>query len=130
MTYNLRNDGASVPSWLAVVEELRGDFKINPNAPKYGGSRGEGMNRLIEQDAAPLLKDCRLIGSHVETGDQEIWFLSQAGEIYRVTGDGSARFYHVEESEYSLYLDSYADEEAAKVLSELGIFVPAVAPSP
>lgn len=130
MTCKLRNDGASVPSWLAVVKELRGDFQVNQSAPKYSGAVGEGMNRLLEQDASPLLKDCRLIGSHVETGDQEIWLLSQAGEIFRVTGDGSARFYHVEHSEYALYLDSYCDEDALKVLSDLGIYTAEVAPTP
>lgn len=130
MAYNLRNDGASVPSWLAVVKELASDFQINPSAPKYDGSVGDGMNRLTEQDAAPLLKDCRLIGLHVESGDQEIWFLSQAGEVFRVTGDGSARFFHVEDSEFALYLDDYGTEEALKALSDLGIYAQEAIPSP
>lgn len=107
MNYNLRNDGASVPSWLAVVKELSSDYQVDPNAPKYSGSLSEGMNRLTDEEAATLLKDCRLIGSVVSDNDQEIWLLSQAGEVFRVTGDGSARFYHVEESEYAFYLDDY-----------------------
>jgi hypothetical protein len=130
MAYNLRNGGASVPSWLAVVEELSGDFRVDPAAPKYTGSLSEGMNRLTEEEAAALLTDCRLIGSVVSDNDQEIWLLSQAGEVFRVTGDGSSRFYHVEESEYAPYLDAYSDEDSLRILSDLGIYSSDVAPAP
>jgi hypothetical protein len=130
VAYNLKNDGASVPGWLSVVEELTVDFKIDASADKYSGRVGDGMNRLYEEDAVELLQDCRLIGSHVESGDQEIWLLSRAGEIFRVTGDGAARFYHVEPSEYGLYLETYAGEDELSVLSNLGVYSSCAAPQP
>ena len=122
MSYNLKNDGASVPGWLSVVEELTTDFRIDANAKKYSGNVGEGVNRLYEEEAAELLRDCCLISSHVESGDQEIWLLSKAGEIFRVTGDDSARFYHVEPSEYEFFLGTYAGEDELAVLSNLGVY--------
>lgn len=122
MPYNLRNLGATLPSSLMVVEELTADFKIDPSAPKYSGTTGEGMNRLYDEEATKLLDNCRLIGASVSDNDQEIWFLSQAGEVFRATGEGSARFFQVEESEFEDYLESYADDTALEALSQLGIY--------
>jgi hypothetical protein len=128
--YNLANLGASLPRDMQIVTLLDADFAINPSAPKYEGPREQGVDKISQQEAIRLTENCRLIGAHVESGDQEIWFLTQAGEIVRATGEGTdVKFYVVETSEAPFYLDSYADEEALAVLEKLGLYEKTASPS-
>ncbi len=130
MRYDLGKLGASLPHHMKIVEELDGSFTINPSAPKYTGLRQHGIDKITEADALSLSKDCRLIGAHVETGDQEIWLLTQAGEIIRATGGGEdVRFYIVEPTEAPFYLEAYGDEKAVEALAKLGLYDGSTGPS-
>lgn len=123
MKCDLSKYGASLPSAMKVVDELDGSFKIDPAAPKYQGPRGQGIDKISEEDAIRLTRDARLIGAHVESGDQEIWYLTQAGEMIRATGEGEdTRFYVVEPNEAPFYLDAYGDEAAVEALVKLGLY--------
>lgn len=121
--YDLRQLGATLPRSLMVMEELRPGFTTDDNAPKFQGETPTGCDRIQVEDAEELLAvGGQLIGANVSDEDQEIWFLTKAGEIIRATGEGSAKFYIVDPEEAQDHLETYADEEALTVLQNLGIF--------
>jgi hypothetical protein len=130
MLHNLKKFGAALPESLMIVEELDKSFMIDTKAPKFTGERKTGCDPISTELAENLLENSRLIGAHISDNDQEIWFLSQAGEIFRSTGEGTPKFYAVDAEEASLMLDGYADEQALEVLTNLGLYEPERAPQP
>jgi len=54
--------------------------------------------------------------------DQEIWFLTKAGEFIRVTGDGSPRFYVVDRDAAPWWMEDLADAEQLAILGNLGMY--------
>lgn len=120
MKYDLSELGAALPRSLMLVEEFDETYQCDETAPRSDGLPDK-FGRIWEDTAKSLLADARLLAASVDDNDQEIWFITKAGEFVRATGDGSATFYVVGREDAIVHLEDFAEDESIARLRELGL---------